>query len=119
LTLQFGIFFFFFLQWCFVLPNRGGTAKHLETRARLQWLLFRNWKELQGGAFSSGTRACCSFIFGPRSFDAHVSLGFFLCFTPQQWLGQSLALGHVEEYAHVVKALAPLPQLLLLKKPFL
>lgn len=60
------------------------------------------------GAFFSSTRACCSFIFGPRSFNAHVLSRFFLCFAPPQQLGQSLVLRCVEEYVHVVKALAPL-----------
>jgi hypothetical protein len=101
-------FSFFFFQWCFVLLIRGSTAKHQETRARLQWRLFRNWKELQVEHFL-WAHELDSFIFGRRSLDAHVPLGFFLCFAPPpQRLGQSLALGHVEEYVHLVKALAPL-----------
>ncbi len=48
LTLQFDIYF---LQWCFVLPTQGGTTKHQETRAWLQWLLFRNWRNFKWSIF--------------------------------------------------------------------
>jgi hypothetical protein len=72
--------------------------------------LFRSWKELQVEHFLQAQElvAILSLDQGPLMPMFLWDFSYVPPHPSPQWLGQSLALGHVQEYAHVMKALAPL-----------
>lgn len=93
-------FIFTFLLWCLVLPIWSDMIEHQETRLNFGGFCLEIGKKLRK-VFSLGANTCYIFIFGPKSFGAHVPFGFFFCLTLPQWLKWSLVLRCVGEYACV------------------
>jgi hypothetical protein len=85
----------------------NGMIRHQETKAQFRRFLFGDWEEPQAKHFLRAEVFATILKWGPLL--AMLPLDSFSA-SPRHpwWLGQNLALGHAKEYAHVVKAFAPL-----------